>query len=101
MSKGGGKTVETKQNTQPWTEQQPYLKDLFSKAQTQYNAPQTSGMTTNLQNLITRRAIQGSELNADAADHLQSTMSGAYSNPYASGAMSDAMDMARSKINAQ
>jgi hypothetical protein len=40
MSKGGGSTnTTTTQKADPWKEQQPYLKDIFSQAQQQYYSP--------------------------------------------------------------
>lgn len=103
MSKGGGKTVQTVQDTSPWKDQQPYLKDLFTRAQGLYNQNPsgTSPLTSRFQGLITDRALGGSPLTSAANAELMKTMQGGYSNPYAARALGDAMDMARSKINAQ
>lgn len=101
MSKGGGKTQEVKQDNSPWVGAQPYLRDLFGRAQAQSQGTGISPQTQNVQGLIYNRALAGSPLNAAAGNQVQKTLEGGYTNPFASGALGDAMDMAKSKINAQ
>jgi hypothetical protein len=59
-----------------------------------------SSQTNSLMNSIINQS-QHDPLAAQAQSHLSKTLSGGFSNPFLSGAMGDAMDMARSKINSQ
>src|SRR5262245_17755327 len=103
MSKGKAKTVETRQDTSPWAGQQPYLSDLFQRAQGLYNTNPTgtSPQTIQTQNAIYNRAMTGSPLVDAAKAETMKTIQGGYADPYARGAMDDAMGLARAKINQQ
>jgi len=98
MSKGGGGSsggstqTQTVQKADPWSEQQPYLKQGFSQAQSIYNqgAPgyypgQTvapfSAETEAALGAQTNRALQGSPLTSAAQQQLTDTMSGKYLDP--------------------
>jgi hypothetical protein len=98
MSKGGGKTQTVDQS--PWKPLQPFIMDLTNRAQKQSQGTGISPLTSSLQNQLIRES--GTDATAEQAqDHISKTLGGGYMNPYTSGAMGDAMDMAKSKINAQ
>lgn len=112
MSKGRAKTVETRQDTSPWAAQQPYLQNLFSRADSLYSS---GTPTVAPQSSYTQQAIKGlssggggggggygmSSLTKTAEKELEKTLRGGYSNPYVKEALGDVIDMTRSKINAQ
>ena len=100
MSKGAGKAQTVTQNNDPWKGVQPYLTDLFGRAQTQSQGTGVSPTTLGLQNQLINES-RSDAVAEQGQDHIQQTLAGGFSNPYTSGAMGDAMDMARSKINAQ
>jgi hypothetical protein len=101
--KGKAKTIETRQDTSPWAAQQPYLTDLFKRAQSLYGQNQTgtTPQVTAAQNAIYNRGMAGSPLNQAAQAETLKTIQGGYSDPYARGVMDDTMSMARAKINQQ
>lgn len=91
------------QNNSPWSGQQPFLEDVFGKAQNLYNAqvaqpmfPNStvvpfSNQTNQALQTIENRAVNGSPLNAAASSNLQQTLGGDFlssGNPYFS-AMAD------------
>lgn len=103
-SKSSGSSTTTTTNT-PWSGQQPYLTDLFSKAQAAYNAGQLapnastqsyvaplSSETEKALQLQTQRALAGSPLVDTTQSELQKTVGGEYltgSNPYFAQMASD------------
>jgi hypothetical protein len=103
MSKGGGKTVETRQDTSPWAAQQPYLQNLFSRAEGLYGRPTVAAQSPFTQQAIQARAAEAgpNSLTGQAQNQFSKTLAGDYLNPYAQGALGDVMDMTRSKINSQ
>jgi hypothetical protein len=101
MSKGGGKTQEVKQDNSPWIHAQPHLMDIMGRGQQLSMGSGISPQTSSFMDRISGRAMAGSPLVDAASAQTQKTIDGGFLNPYASGAMGDAMDMARSKINAQ
>lgn len=98
MSGGGGSSERTSSttNSSPWAAQQPYLKDLFKRADQlyqsgpiQYYPGQTyAGMSpvsqTALQG-ITQRGLEGSPLNKASGSYLQDVLGGKYLNQDAPG----------------
>lgn len=83
-------------NSQPWTEQQPYLKDLFKRAEGLYKAgpvqyypgstvaPMSPTSQQALQG-ITQRGAEGSPLNKASSGYLQDVLGGKYLNQEAPG----------------
>lgn len=106
---GGSKqsgTTTTIQSSDPWSGVQPFLTDIFSRGQGLYNSGAggvagQSPETLLAQRLQTQRGLMGSPNVSAAQEQNLMTLGGGYSNPYTSGAMGDAMDMARAKINSQ
>ncbi|WP_119461855.1 hypothetical protein [Rhodospirillaceae bacterium SYSU D60014] len=101
MAKGGSNT--TTQTSEPWSEQIPYLKNIFSEAERLYTAPGPNhfpGTTvapfapeTELAlNAQAARAMAGSPLTRVAGEALGDTLSGGYlgANPYLQGAIDSA-----------
>lgn len=113
MSKGGGKTVETRQDTSPWGPQQAYLTDLFSRAQglygqgpQQYFPGQTvAAQSPNTQQALARMSASANDPNSltnQAAGQFGKTIQGDYlnadSNPYLKGAVNDTMNQVQSRV---
>lgn len=92
---GGGEqqTVNTVQNADPWSGVQPYLSDIFGRAQTQsYVAPfkgpylgAQSQFTTQAQQLQADRALGGSPLTDAAQGNILNTLGGGGAGEFASG----------------
>lgn len=104
---GGGHSTQTvQQNADPWSGQQPYLKEIFAEAQNLYRGgnlavpsyPDTtiSGFAPETQqalDLQTQRALSGSPVTQAAQAEAQKTIAGDYlsaQNPYFSS-MADAI----------
>jgi hypothetical protein len=100
---GGGSTSTTTQKADPWSGQQPYLKDIFSEAQGLYNAegpsyypnstvtPFTADQKTAFDQVYNFGMGGGSQAMQGAVGNVADTLSGNYlmaGNPYFS-AMSD------------
>ena len=100
---GGSKqgSTTTTQNSAPWSGLQPFLTDLYGRAQTQSNAPFSSFPGTTVvgfspesdaaMGYTTERAINGSPLLGAAQNENLKTLNGAYlsqGNPYL-GSVSD------------
>lgn len=64
---GGGKSSDTKQTTVPWGPQQPYLKDLFARAQTELNKPGPHFFPSSTVAGFTPLQWQGQRMAVDAA----------------------------------
>jgi hypothetical protein len=99
MSKGGGKTQTV--NQAPWAGAQPGWMDVFKRAGTLSQGSGISPTTNNLGTQFINESQQTPKIMGQAESQLGKTLTGGYLNPYTSGAMGDAMDMAKSKINAQ
>ena len=91
MSGGGGKTQKSETNTSPWGGQQPYLTNLFKRAENLYQqgplefypGETYAGMSpVSGQALegITQRGLEGSPLNAASGGYLQDVLGGKYLN---------------------
>lgn len=101
-SKGGGETVQTSSqtNSDPWAAQQPYLRDLFSRAQQMYSNPSPYLAQANQ----ARVAEAGpNSLTGQAAGEFGKTISGDYlnadTNPYLKGAVDNAMNQVQSRVS--
>lgn len=93
-SKSGGGSTTTVQKSDPWSGQQPYLKEQFDKAQGLYKsgllapsyypdatiAPQSAD-TIMAQNLTRQRAMQGSPITNAANQNITATLRGDYLDP--------------------
>lgn len=109
MSGGGSKTQKQTVNAQPWSEQQPYLKNLFSRAEDLYKsgpiqyyggdtyADLSPTSVAALQG-ITARGMAGSPVNAAAGNYLTDTLSGKYLNADAPG-LDSVLNRARTAAN--
>lgn len=99
--KGGGQTVQTSSQTSsdPWAAQQPYLRDLFSRAQGLYGAP-----SPYLEQATQARATEAgpNSLTGQAAGQFGKTISGDYlnadTNPYLKGAVNDVMNQVQGRV---
>lgn len=90
---GGGGGTQTVVN-EPWSEQVPYLKDIFSQAQTNHDSPPDyfpnatyvpfSAQSNTAMQLAQNRALQGSELTTAGKQQTLNTINGDYlnSNPW-------------------
>jgi hypothetical protein len=111
---GGGGTQTVQQNADPWSGQQPYLNNLFSRAENLYNQgtmapPYYSGQTVADQDPWTlqalemqaARAMSGSDAMRSAQDQLAKTMSGYYldQNPHLDAMVKRATDQSINAIN--
>jgi len=102
-SKGSkaGNTTSTNVNT-PWAAAQPHLTNAYQHGLNylnqglQYDSP-------DIQARMRQRALAGSPVTTEAQNLATSTLRGDYlnSNPFQTGAVQDAMNMARSQINNQ
>jgi len=92
---GGGNTVNTVQNADPWKGVQPYLTDLFGQAQSQANRTPfdyaASPYTTQAQNLTAQRALDPNSLTGRAQGVLGDTISGKYLDLSTNPALQDAL----------
>ena len=95
--------METRQDTSPWAGQQPYLMNLFNRAESLYGRPTVAAQSPFTQQAIRARAEEAgpNSLTGQAQDQFRKTIAGDYTNPYAKAALGDVLDMARSKINSQ
>ena len=100
-------TDTTTQTVTPWGPQQPYLTDLFARAQGAANSSQ--GQSTALFNQAASQQAAAAQdpngLVAQAQGQLGQTLGGQYlsptSNPYLSGAVQNALDQVRQNVNSQ
>lgn len=107
-SQGGSTQTQTIQKSDPWAGVQPYLQDIFSRAQGQSQQPglaAQSPATLQAQQLTQNRATAGNPLNPAAQSGLLSTIQGKNldpsSNPYLASSVNDALGLARTQINGQ
>jgi hypothetical protein len=88
---GGGGTQQVVQQSDPWIGQQPYLNEIFARAQALSNTPQSffpgqtfAGLSPESETALqmqARRATAGSPLTAAAQGELTKTLSGDYLDP--------------------
>lgn len=90
----GGAKSKSVSSSQPWTAQQPYLKDLFARAQGIANQPlqyfpdstvaERNPYTEQALTAQARRGLAGSDLNREAQSYTQAVLSGEHlgSNPW-------------------
>jgi hypothetical protein len=102
---GGGKTVNTVQNADPWSGVQPYLSDLFGQSQGLANRTpfgyQASPYTQQAQDLTAQRALDPNSLTGRAQGVLGDTISGKYLNLSTNPALQDALGLAGSAFAKQ
>lgn len=108
LSDGSRQAGTTTVNQDPWSGQQPYLRDLFSQAQSQ----QRSGLLAPANPYTAQAAIQTANLAndpngliANAQRQLGQTLGGSYlsptSNPYLQGYVQQALDQVKQNVNSQ
>lgn len=103
---GGGGNTTTVQKSDPWSGVQPYLQNLFSRAEGAYNsgtlAQQNPYATQAAQQYA--NSAQGS-LVGQAQQQLGATLGGDYlsagANPYLQGAVQQALDQVKGNVNRQ
>lgn len=105
MSKGGGKTVHTEQNTDPWAGQQPYLLDLFNRGNAASYQHRVAPQSAYTQLAIDNRAAEGidpNSLTGQARSQLSDTISGEYlgANPHLDATVNRALGQTRAAVNA-
>lgn len=102
----GSKQKSTTVSNDPWSGVQPYLRDLFARAQGQLN----SGSLAPGNSLLSQAASSyanaaNSPLISQAQNQLGQTIGGQYlsptSNPYLSGAVQQALDQVKQNVNSQ
>lgn len=108
---GGGGTVSTNtvQQSDPWAGVQPYLTDVFSKAQGLYNQGSYQGNYIAPQSPYTQQAIQmqaqqamdPNSLTAQAQRNVGDTLSGKYLTIDGNPAIQAAVDAAQRTVNKQ
>lgn len=116
-SGGGAGATSTTSTSAPWSESQPYLKDLMSQAQNWYNSGQGSQQfpgstsvplsqdTMTALDMIRQKASLGSPLMGAANQNAQDTIEGKYlspdSNPYLKDTFNQASNAVNSAVNGQ
>lgn len=105
---GGGGTQQVVQKSDPWAGQQPFLNDIFARAQALSNTPQAffpdqtyAGLSPESEAALqmqTRRAMAGSPLTSAAQSELTRTLSGAYLDPTQNPAFQKAAGDIQSRI---
>lgn len=92
------------QTTEPWKAQQPYLTDLFGRAQTQSQTG-ISPLTNQYLSMTQDRATTGNPLNSLAQSNAAATLNGSYltpdSNPFLQSTVNQALGDVKSQINSQ
>jgi hypothetical protein len=109
---GGGGSQTVQQKADPWAGQQPYLNNLFSRAENLYQQGQLApgyypGQTVADQDPWTSqalrmqadRAMNGSEVTRAAQDQLVQTLKGGDTNPYLEKMVQQAAGQALSSVN--
>ena len=113
MSSSSGKTQTVQQSSTPWSGQQPYLTDVFSRAQQQFNAgpmqyfPNSgvvpfSNQTEQALQTAEQRATDPNSLIGGAQNQLGSTIRGDYlsGNPFFEGAFKKIADPIQARMGA-
>ena len=114
---GGGSSPQYIQSTStstttPWSEQQPYLKTLFSEADRlrqqggpQYYPGQTLAdvpwQTQSAIDLASQRALNGNPLDSQAQGVASDTLSGKYMSPDSNPYLQSAFDSVRAQVQPQ
>lgn len=106
----GTTTVNTVQNSDPWAGVQPYMVDIFNRAQGLANRGPYAGQyigaespyTQQARTLQANRALQGSPVGDAMQTNIADTLNGQYlnpeSNPYLKSAVQDALGLAQSQM---
>lgn len=105
---GGGSTQQVVQKSDPWAGQQPYLNEIFKRAQALSKVPQTfypertfarlSPETEAALQMQSTRAMMGSPITAAAQEELARTLSGAYLDPAMNPAFQKAAGDIQSRV---
>jgi hypothetical protein len=103
---GGGGTTNTNtiQKADPWEGVQPYLRDLFGRAQSQSFAPQLAGQSPYTLQAIQQQAQMAQDPNSligMSQRQLGSTIAGDYLSVDKNPAMQEAINAARRTVNSQ
>jgi len=113
-SKGGGKTVQTQQTSEPWPAQQPYLRDVFAKGNSLHGQGPMQyypGQTVAAQSPYTQQGLQqlaGSSTDPNSLTNLGRTEFGntirgdylnADTNPYLKGAVDTALGDVQGRVS--
>ena len=106
---GGGGTVNTVQNSDPWSGVQPYLRNLYSQANTAANRTPfsytSSPYTTQAQQMTADIATNPNSLTNQSNQTLLNTVSPGYldpsNNPYFAKSVNDALGLAKSQFAGQ
>ncbi len=115
MSSGGSKTSTVTSNQAPWTGQQPFLSDVFQRAQNQFNAgppsfyPNStvvpfSGQTEQALGRLEANANDPNSLVRQAQGNLGQTLGGDFlsaGNPYFGAMMDRVANQIRPRLDAQ
>lgn len=115
MSSSSGKTQQVNTVNAPWSGQQPFLSDVFTRAQNQFNAgPQTyypnstvvpfSGQTEQALGRLEAAGNDPNSLTRQAQGNLGATLRGDFlsaGNPYFSGMMDRVANQIRPRLDAQ
>ena len=98
-----GEMKQTTTTNEPWSAQQPYLKNLFDYAQGLYGQPAQSPETLAAMQRMQERAMSGNNLTTQAQTQFGQTIAGNYldpnSNPYLAAAVKPALDQAQARVN--
>lgn len=105
---GGGSTQQVVQKSDPWAGQQDFLMDIFGRAKTLADQPQTffpgqtyAGFSPETELALRRqtsRALAGSPLTAAAQGELTKTLSGGYLDPTSNPAFQKAAGDIQSRL---
>src|SRR5690349_18626666 len=108
---GKAQTVNTVQQSDPWSGVQPHLSSLFQAANTEFGRPaydyvaNQSPLTSQAQGLIAQRAMDPNSLIGQSQSLLGNTIAGNYltpdSNPYLKSSVQDALGLAGSAFAKQ
>jgi hypothetical protein len=115
MAGGGGSKTTTVEKSEPWSEQAPYLKEVFGQAQALYrsNKPKhfagstVAGLSPETEAALrmqANRARAGSPLGTAAVNELQATLRGDYlgqANPYFAQMAQRVADTVTPQVNSQ
>jgi hypothetical protein len=93
----------TQTTNEPWSAQQPYLKNLFSYAQNLYGGAAQSPETLSAIQKMRERAMGGNNLTAQSQAQFGKTIAGDYldpsSNPYLASTVQQALDPVQARVN--
>jgi len=99
--RGKPEHTQLQQQQSPWNVQQPYLQNLFQHGSNLYNQSAPSALTRQGQNMVAAQATNPNSLTGQSERLASDTISGRYldpnTNPYLSGAVNDALGLAKSQ----